>query len=373
MQPVFSVALRPSTMSAGSGVYKNIPGPYISNYSHTITAFGGYDTAQIQVRIKRVELEEYLTRIIGSNIKVQSGESDQIWEGFINEISLTYIDSGADITVGPIMDIANKVLVRYSDYVTGVPGVTTYANDILSQTRYGIFTKVLNSASVSATNAANIRDHYIRDNKFPAYNITLSNQSDVLSVTLNCLGYIHLLSTYVYNNSNVGTYTVREKIIETLQAHPGSLFNRSGLIGTNALSVDRVEDEDRLAIDVIKELVALGSATNNDRMLFGIYDDRVAIYKVVPTNVTRFYKNYKNNRFIFNNSGGKVNMATLKPGQYIGISDIPDFISGGIRSVAKYIFAESITYTAPFDLSITGTYVSTLQQKLAKLGISGLS
>lgn len=374
MENVFSVNLLPSIINeGGSGLRKTIPGPYISGYNHTIAAFGGFDSAQIQIRVKRDEIDDYLTKVLGSIIKVQTGQTETIWEGFINEIQLTYINSGADITIGPIMDLANKVLVRYSDFATGVPGTTTYANDYLSQARYGTFTKILSSASVSATNAENIRNHYLNEYRFPAYNITLSGQDNLLTVNLNCLGYYHLLNTYVYNNASTANYTVREKIIEVLEAHPNSIFTSSALIAGNTLSVSRTEDEDRNALDVIKGLVAMGSDTNNARMLFGIYDNRKVLYNTIPTAVSFWYRNFRNNKYIANSAGGKVNIAALRPGQYIGINDIPDYMSSGIKSAPRYIFAETINYTAPYGVTITGSTISTLPQKLAKLGISGLS
>lgn len=375
METVFSVNILPSIINSNNtGASRTISGAYITSYNHTISAFGGYDSCQIQIRIKRNELDDYLTKVIGSTVKVMTGQSETVWEGFINEINMTYINSGVDVTIGPIMDLANKVLVRYSEYITGVPGTTTYANSTISQSRYGTFTKILSSASVSAINAENIRDHYLNDNQFPAYNVTISQQDDLLTVTLNCLGYYHLLNTYVYNNTdNVTFYTVREKILEVLAAHPNSIFGSRAIISSNTLSVRRLENEDRNALDIIKGLVAMGSDTNNARMLFGIYNDRKIIYKTVPTAVSFWYRNFRNNKYITNAAGGIVNIASLKPGQYIGINDIPNYRSAGIRSVPRYVFAETINYTAPFSITITGSTVSTLPQKLAKLGISGLN
>ena len=370
MLDVFNAIIQPSEQAYGSGIYRTIPGAYISNYTHTISSFGGYDTCQLTMYIKKSDLDIFLTRVLGNSIKIMTGESEIIWEGFINELTTTYNNN--DINIGPLMDIANKVLVRYSEYTTGVPGVTTYANDTISQLRYGIFTKVLNSASVSAVNAENIRNNYMADNRFPFYNVALTIQDNAsFSVTLNCLGNYHLLNTYVYNNATVGTYTIREKIIEVLQAHPKRLFESYGNIVTNALSVDRVEDEDRLAIDIIKELVALGDVSNN-KMLFGIYNNRTIYYKALPNDVRYHYRSYNNSRYITNNAGGKVNIASFKPGYYIGISDVPDIMGSSLKSVPKYIFAENVSFTAPYGLTVTGSNVSTLSQKLAKLGISGL-
>ena len=373
MQTVFSVTISPSKMANGSGIFRTISNKYISSYSHTISAFGGYDTAEISILIKRSDIDVFLSSILGSSIKVTTGETQTIWEGFVNEISTTY--DGDDITVGPITDIANKVLVRYTDFVTGVPGVTTYANNTLSQLRYGVHTKILAASTVSAINAENIRDHYLKENKFPFYNIGLTSQASdpTLLVNLNCLGNIHMLSMYVYNNPLETTYTVREKIIDVLAAHPASLFKRTGLISSNTLSVPILENEDRLAIDVIRELVALGSDTTNERMVFGVYDEFSVIYKTIPTNARFHHRSRNNDKFLLNSGGGAVNIATFRPGEYIGIDSIPDHLISDLRSIPRYIFAETVSYTAPFGLTITGVNVSTLAQRLAKLGLGGLS
>lgn len=374
MQSVFSIVLSPSKIANGSGLHKTISNKYIDAYSHTIAAFGGYDTAQIGIKIRRSELDNFLLNILGSSIRVATGETQTIWQGFVNEVTTTY--DGVDITVGPLMDIANKVLVRYTDFITGGPGTTTFAFNTLSQLRYGTLTKILAASTVSSTNADNIRNNFLTENRFPFYNVGLTIQPPEtnLIVTLNCLGNYHLLSTYVYNNALTTTYTAREKIIAVLAAHPLGLLNRQGgLISANTLSVPVFENEDRLAIDVIKELVALGSDTNNNRMLFGVYDDFTVIYKEIPSIVRYHFRSKNNNRFIQNSGGGLVNIASLKPGQYIGVNDIPDLLISGVKSIPKFIFAETITYTAPFGLTITGANVSTLAQRIAKLGLSGMT
>lgn len=371
MKSVFSIIFRPSKLAAGNGIYKNVSSGYTNSYQHTIAAFGGYDTAQVNISIRRSELESYLLYALGSDITIMTDETQIVWQGFVNDISISF--NGIDINVGPLIDLTNKVLVKYSDFITGVPGVTTYANDLLSQSRYGVFTKILSAASVSAANAENIRNHYLNENKFPFYNMNLTANEDThLSVSINCLGYYHTLSTYIYNNPLSGSYTVREKIIDVLAAHPANIFGRTSLMQDNTLSVLRLENEDRLAIDVIKGLVAFGSDTSNERMLFGIYDYNSVYYNQIPTQISFYYRNFRNNRYIANAAGGKVNIAALKPGQYIGVNDIPDVMFSGIKSVPKYIFAENVSYSAPYELSITGTNVSTLAQKLAKLGLSGL-
>lgn len=370
MSDIFTVIIEPSQQAAGNGLYKTIPGLAVTNYTHTIQSFGGYDTCQIEMSITKQDLDIFLTHILGSSIRVLTNETETIWEGFVNELSTTY--NNTDINIGPLMDIANHLLVKYSDYITGVPGITLYTNDIISQLRYGKFTKILNSSSVSATNAINIRNNYLEENKFPFYNVGLTIQDNTrFSVTLNCLGNYYLLNSYVYNNSLSGSYTVREKIRDVLQAHPNKLFYSHGLIAANTLSVLKLENEDRLALDVIKELVSLGSDTNNDRMLFGVYNNRSVVYKTIPNEVRYHYRSFGNNRYLSNNAGGKVNIASFKPGSYIGISDVPDIMSSSLRSIPKYIFAESVSYTAPFGLTVTGSNISTLAQRVAKLGLGG--
>lgn len=375
MQPILNAALTPSVTGDGNGIYKTIPSSYIQSYSHVISAFGGFDSCQMSLFITKRELEHFLINVLGSSMRVYSGEAETIWEGFVNEITLTYNNS--DITVGPLLDISNKVLVRYTEYTTGVPGITTYANNIASQKRYGTIVKILAAAQVSATNANNIRDDYIEINRNPAYGVGLTNQpqGDLLSVTINGLGNYHILSTYVYNNPLETVYTVRQKIIDVLASQPNNLFtNRYANIARNNLSVSRLEDEDRLAVDVIKELVALGSDTSNDRMLFGIYENNTVRYQNPLEHITQTYflRNYVNNKYIQNVAGGRVNIASFKPGRWVIVADIPDVMNAKFHSNPKFIFAESVNYTAPYGLSITSSNVSTLEQKLAKLGLGGL-
>jgi hypothetical protein len=371
MANVLSITLTPSQINDGSGLYKSFPGNSITQYQHTISALGGYDTCQVALNIKKIDLDNFLTNTLGCSIKVYNEETDTIWDGFVNEITTTY--NNTDIVIGPLIDITNQIKVKYSEFTTGVPGVTLYANDILSQKRYGTFTKILTASSVSAVNADNIRNNYLEENRFPFYSVGLTIQDNVtFSVTLNCLGMHHILNTYVYNNAGTGVSTARQKILTILAANPKELFSSHGLIGTNTLSVPVLENEDRLAWDVIKEVVSLGSDVNNDRMTFGIYNNRSIIYRRIPNEVRYFYRSFNNNKYLTNNAGGRVSISSFKPGHYIGIADVPDIMGSGLKSIPKYIFAEVVSYSAPYGLTITGSNVSTLAQRVAKLGLGGL-
>lgn len=367
---LISAKLRPSRIAQGSGFYKTIS--RIDNYSHVISAFIGYDTAQVGFIIRRDEADKFMTHALGSEFRSYSHETGTIFHGFVNEIVMTY--DGEDIIIGPFIDIANSVLVRYTEYSTGLASATPYANSVVSQLRYGTLVKILSSSQISDALADNIRDNYLEENRHPAYNVSLTTQPPEINmlITLNCLGNGHLLGTHIYNNAINMTYTVREKLIEVLGSYPGGLFASTGLIAFNSLAVPRLETEDRLATDIIKELVSIGSQTNSQRMTFGVYDDFIPIYQEVSPTVKYAFGRRKNNRFIVNEAGGLVNPASLRPGQYVAVSNLPRSRPSGTGSVPAFIFAESVQYTAPFGLTVTGSKVSTLEQKLAKLGLSGL-
>lgn len=339
-------------------------------YSHTNSASVGYDSCNFTINVDINKLLYIINNLFGRNITCFNDNNVKCWEGFINEINLNI--GGLTYNIGPLLDMANKVVARYTEYTTGVPGTTTYANNVASQKQYGVITKVLSIGNVSATNAEKIRDEYLYENSQPFANISgnISDSVGGYSITINCLGHYHLLSTVIYNNTSSGTTTITDKIKSVLASDPNKAINvAAGNFYNNTLSVNKNDNADRIATDVIRELVNLGGATTNTRTMFVCYG-RNAQYRLVDKTIKYLYKE-KGIQNIITVQGKPVDKSLFRPGSFAENISVAGQLSSNIKS-KKNFFIESCTYTYPNQLSISGNKYGELGQRLAKLGLGGI-
>ena len=346
----------------------------MSTYTDSVSVAGGYDTASITKGVPILVINEWVQDGLGRDVEISNPYLGIRWNGFVNEI---IIGMGvASFTIGPLINLANRVYVNYSDFTTGETETTEVANDTDSQADHGIIVKVLSGGKVSGVTAGNIRDTYLTERAYPDASQTLGGQD--LSLQLNCLGYRHMLS-YPYNNK-IGTeetYTAREKIIDVLEADPNSLFTvNESTMGTNTLSVFKREDKNRDAYTIIKELVAMGGDTSNERMIFGIYEDREPVYKATPTDVAYQVRMSSLGARLENTAGQSVEPWEIVPGKWLEFSD---FLPGvdipyatTLRKDPRRMFIESVSFTIAYDLQLTGGKTDQLPQMLAKLGLGGI-
>jgi len=352
------VGLTGITLSCGSSV---------SSYSHTISANGGYDTATFSLAGSLETMEYWLQSGIGSHIEIYNMYLTKVWEGFIDEVVITYGQSS--VSSGKISEIANRVSVDYQDFVTGEQDITATANDLASQNRYGVLQKVYSGGKVSQTNAEKIRDEVLSENKMPHVTNSLAGFG-VPQITVNCLGYIHFLDLFTYSQEGA-SWTLREKILDVLGKEPNSVFSLDrSRISSNTLSVPKDDLDGRTGRDVLSDLAALGGDSDNYRRIYGCLNDRLVYYRQVPSTI-KYYKYITANQVGFRlTDGNMVLPSDVKAGEWVFV---PDMLAGAavksnIRDDSRAIFIEQVSYTAPIDLSITGSYVGTVAQRIKKLG-----
>ncbi len=343
----------------------------LDSYTDTSVALGGYDSATITMRLSRDEIESWLENGLGRHIECNSPSDEKRWEGFVDEISASI--GALSITRGPFLNIANKIKVRYSDYTTGVSSSTATASNTASQDKYGIRYKILSAGRCSSATAIRIRDTYLLENAWPESNQTIVKGGD-LTMTLTCKGYRYLLD-YPYNEATTTAYTLREKLIDVVADVPTSDIFSTIItnIDANTLSVNQLENTDKLGWDIIKELVAMGGDSSNDRAIFGIYNERVPFYSLIPSTTEYQMRLSDIGINVMSNVGARVEPWDVKPGKWL---EFTDFMAGAnystFRQNPRYMFLESVTFTAPNDVSFTGGKADQLPARLAKLGLGGI-
>lgn len=353
-----------------------------SGYNHVLNAFGGYWEATFDLPGKQVDVEDWFSDGIGRHIEAKDDAGVMIFRGFVNQVVISL--GGLSVTRGPLVDIANRLEVVYSTVdntvsppVAGVRAKTAAANDTTSQARYGIIHKVLSGGGMTAANALQTRDTYISDTKDPAVGQTInSGQSGELTATITVFGYVRLLDAYTYNTSTTGNQNASAKIMAVIAASPNTgIFSADTKdVTTNTYQVAAWEDEDRTGMTVIKGIVSQGDATSQ-RYTFGIYADGRVKYAPVPATVEYQWRISNTAQEMTTITGGAIKPWNILPCRWCFV---PDFLVGRsqspvLRQDPRMIFIESARYTAPFSWDITGGKVDTISQKLAQLGLGGIS
>lgn len=353
----------------------------LSVYEHEIEAMGGYWSAQVRMNDQQSRLEDWYEQGLGRHIVSVDSDGQTVWEGLVNRVTL-YL-GGVTKSVGPLVDIANRVRLVYS-YIDasgelpelGLRLTTDWAEDARSQEKWGVLERVLAAGGLTPENADGVRDAYLRENAQP---VTDEDQNigggDGPTMQLDCLGYVHFLSTYVYTSGASGQIDLSGKLINVLDAEPnGFIRHEWPFVTGNNLPVAAQDNDNRVAWNIVKALVGLGDEEDN-RYLFGIYANRMAHYAPVADSIS-YNRLLSDPAQRVTTPGGQTILPwNVLPGRWMFS---PDFLVGRVpkntelRVDPRAQFIESVAYRAPWSLSIRGGNVRRLGQKLAKLGLAGI-
>lgn len=342
-------------------------------------ADGGWWSARITLNARLADAEQWFEEGLNLNIEIYNPALVRIFRGFVNQVDLS---AGAlSATRGPVLDVVNRISMTYTPIldatiappIYGSETTTTITDDTDSQAEFGIIEKVFAAepGRCLQTQAEQQQDTFLEELKdartsedagFSAQNVT--------QIILNVLGYRHRLATYIHQNTAAASVQLSTKIEQALASDPNGLFSTDySDIETNAFLVNQFEDDNRVADDVIRDMVEIGGAAANNRYLFGIYDDEKARYNAIPT--TALYQHRiadKFRRIEKFGTGELVRPWDVKPGEFLFF---PDFLIGrtqptDLRKDPRYLFIESVSFSTPYEIQINGAQLSTIPQLLAK-------
>ena len=341
----------------------------IDSYSHTITAVGGYDTAEFSIKDSLTKVEDWLDAGLGLHVEVRNPALESVWEGFVNEVSL--VVGGLSATRGPLMDVANRVSLIYSllDTTTNPPTIglrtsTTIADNTDSQDDYGIIEQVLSGSGMVTAEANQVRDSYLAEHGLPetSQRFVVGTAAEP-AVAVKCLGYYHWLKAWVYNQiAFSGTIQLDNKLIAILDADPNGMFSgtNNASIAANALLVPRYENSDRKAWSIIKDLIAHGDV-NDARFLFGIYDGFRAVYSQAPSTLEYYILLHDEKQRVMDSlSNSEIKPWDVMAGKWLLFSDffVGKSIAANLRQDPRAMFIESLQFTAPWGLTLNGGKVA---------------
>lgn len=383
MAPFSGISVRAFQSLISGGQYFGVLNDVMSGYTHSIRAFGGFWDARIELAIPVAAAEEWYENGLDRHIIVTDEAAQTVWEGFVDSISIQV--GGLTAVRGPVLGISNRARLVYSvvDTTTSPPTMGSRAisadfNDTVSQVKWGLLIKVLSTGGIAENQVTSICQTYLDENKQPesSEQLTFGGNPANAKVVLSCMGYVHRLTRGYFETTSTGTTTASARIALIITGEPNGLFpTTTPNIQTNSLSIPAYEVNQRTRWDIIKGIVAQGDSSGN-RYTFGIYQNRQPYYAPAPTDYT--YRHYlaDNAQIIsdYNVPTLRIQPWSVRPGNWLFVSD---FMSGRVQNAEllldpRAIFIESVSYTMPHSLTLDGGKTSTLKQKLAQLGLSGI-
>lgn len=371
----------------GNGFREDLSDRIIS-YTHMKGANKGCVSATITFNVHEYELDDWILNGLGRDIKVYSSNLALCNRVLVNTIS---VKAGPEtITIGPLLDICNRctaIFVPILDPTVNPPLLgnrteTLVANILPSQEQYGIIERIVNAGTTFndadyGFNADDIRDLFLNEYQTPAIDRTFSfGSSSNLEITLECIGYSDLLKVYVYNNYSASNYIfLSTKVANILAAEPnGFLSSDMGGISANPMLTIDYEAENRFAMDLLEAIVAQGDASGN-RWLFGVDQYLKAFYKTIPTEI-KYYHMIVNGHTSLGLGPEciAVDPAEVEAGEWVYVPDLAvgSRYSATLARDARAAFIETVSFSFPNNLDITGGQVRTISQRLAQYGLGGV-
>lgn len=379
--PTFAIGVYEPIYSGGQIIEASTE---VNSYSHTINAVGGYINASFEIAANENTISDWLESGLMRHISVREPAGTIIWEGFVNSITSKF--GRVSVTRGPVLNVGNKISCKYTTVrydplginFGGKPAQTQFFEDADMQSIYGIIETVVSTGEMHEDDAEEIARTHLAEYKYPetTYNVSFLG-SNTPSIMVECVGYSTLFDKYHYDKTDTANeIDLSVKLQRIIDADPNSYFaTHDTLFAENTLQVIEYEDGEKTARGLIDDLVARGDADDN-RYLWGVYNNRVLHYYPAPVAPDYAFTMSEGGGIILDKFGLRLSPWRVSPGHWITISDLTlgghNFLVTDPRAVSSSVFIENVTFTAPYGLDVTGGRVSTLKQKLYRLGLGGM-
>ncbi len=255
-------------------------------YTHTISAVGGFDTANFTLKGTKGFLDDWFDDGLARRIEVINPEGIQIWEGYIGRMRYVV---GTLVKTKTIDNLYNRIVMHYAplDFsvfppIAGSPINLTF-DDIASQQDFGVKALVLSGGERVTNTVFDWSRTVLKDRKDIQIGETVNTaSSDSLSIEVECRGYWHTLKWLPYINSTTGSIQANQKIEEILRffndINQGWLPLDFGWLDYNFRKERRSSDSLQPCEEVIRNIINEGGL-GGERWVGGFYQDRNFLYK----------------------------------------------------------------------------------------------
>lgn len=353
---------------------------HFSDWTSTIDATLGFDTANFTLRGSKLYLEDWFSNGLGRLITRYAPDGQfTVWQGFVNRMTL--IEPGTRSSIS-LAGMANQVRAKYVlvDPATNPPTISTTptqtanGTDADSQSRYGIHEEVIAIGETTAALATQKRDQHLQRLAWPLADDSFdTRQTDDLRLEVECQGFAHTLAWRIYNQIvNSGTVNISTMLGDVLTLV--GQFIATLVADTNTAQVPQYIQDDRYALDILKGLVSLGDASNN-RWIMPVLEDRTLYYRQARTTVDYYRRVSDNRQTVREKSGRELPPWEVRPDHWLRTTDIFPISAGDPTTLQRdpqVRYIEQVTWSEPHGLAMYGSQKYVTENLLAAGAVPGL-
>lgn len=386
----------PVSMIVSDPVWKNPKPGFVSNaskqltsWTHQINAVGGYATASFTMTGTVGWMDEFFVNGLGRDVVLRDSHLDIVWEGFINRIVYNYAEQA--MVNGPLMSVANRVKLIFTPYIdvtvtpptSGSAQETIYVQDATSQALWGVRESVISTGNLiipstvgggGADEATQVRNAYLDYLKSPEKSQEVQYGGDVTpSIVFECLGYSAMFDAYTHTSNAAGYQTFTDKLLAVVASDPNLLFS-GDLVSVEANpEITAKRDRNRTATTILNEIASKGDV-NYDRWIWGVLSGRKLYYKPAPFDYKYIYRRGK--LYLASNNSIVLPWQVVS-GEWVFYADMVHRSPGGSSPTTTvdpqsslYGFIESVNFTSPYSVQLSGRRITSIGQLLAQKGLS---
>lgn len=354
----------------------------LQDWRHSLDIFGGFDTAEFKLVDHLEQMENWMNFGLGRPIVVTDESLGIIWEGFVNRI--TWNQGGLKVTVGPVNELANKVVGVYSYIEPGQspPEIggrkrTSTQEDSESQDRWGTWSTVVSMAGLTTANAEQVISLYLAHHKNPQVTSDFSFTDTDPSLDIQCLGWFHSL-THPYNQTAItGQVALGQRISDIFLSQENAWISTDhSQIAENSTLVKSYQNDDELALSQLRGYVAMGDGEDN-RYSLGVYENRTPVYARVESEIEYYVDIIDPHRRIIDSRGAVVPPWRVRPGRWMLFKDLlPGLgtVNPELGKDPRALLIEEVRFDIrlPYSVQLIGGSNNKFEQKIARLGLRGM-
>ncbi|RMG92687.1 MAG: hypothetical protein D6706_16400 [Chloroflexi bacterium] len=359
---------------------------YPDGYNHTIQAVGGDWQARIKINGDGgISLSAWLNAI-GADVTVYA-KTDVIWRGVVDTVTTT--NGRVSVTNGSLFgQMTNRVralyqTVRYNTNppIGGQPVQTDWLDDKTSQDIYGILEQIVNGGEALSSEIDNLLATILKDRAYPKRSVRYnsSGAGETVSVNIEAKGYVHYL-TKKMNTAVIDSTanTAIQTLLDLVTLPNNVIFSYNLEENSYQIKVNGYEGN-RTIWDEIRRIVAVGS-TNGNKYLFQ--------FKGTPNGITAVYRQVNNtpqSGFDYHlkpdgelkvfGSNDPVPVHNIRAGRWLLVdTDTGEIqaMDASIRLRSNAVFVESVQYTMPDSVQISGGTPEVSTMLMARMGLGGV-
>lgn len=340
------------------------------NYTHKISASGGFDTASCDVYPRTFgEGQKFLQDYIGNRVAVYvDNPMEPIWEGYINRMTFNY--GGLAYTIS-LDEMYNAVIVNYSTSVNA-RAQTGGGSDLTSQNMFGFKQGAVEGAfewGGIGTQADALQDSLIVSRAWPQTSITPGGDTGLITIEMN--GFYHTLEWQFSFSSSTAAITYSAYVQTVLGLFNNTaFFDKTDFSAITTVAAQRAAGDapGRTLWDMLNSLAMSGS-NNGDIYVVGVTptDPRTKTRRLYyqPANLTVEYTTRVSDGLRIRNQYGRlIEPWLVRPDRGIRIVDVlqgwsmpgDDPRETYIQSIEYIAEQGKVLYYGADDTSIEGVF-----------------